>query len=89
MPLVRAALGHSLQLSLDGPRTGKHLPVHFIETVVRGIKHEAAWNADSDPDRATVELDRKSLGNHGTLLPACTAGPGRDFASKVCGGSPD
>ena len=120
MRLARAPICHSLQLSLDGSRTGKHAPVHFIETVVRGVKHEAARNADSDPDRATVELDRnndimrepyselltnflcelgtgvagrggdlnveldrKSLCNHGILLPACNAGRGRGFASKV------
>jgi hypothetical protein len=56
-------LGNHSQLPLDGASTGEEAAVHFIETVVRGPKHEAARDADSDPDRAAIEFDRKSLRN--------------------------
>jgi hypothetical protein len=58
------ALGDLLQLPFNGPRTAKQATVHFIETVIRGVEHEATGNADSNSDRATIELDCKTLGNH-------------------------
>lgn len=73
--LARFALGHSLQLSLDGFRTGKYLPVQFIKSVIRCVKNEAPWDTGRDPDRTAIELDCKSLGNHRTLLPARSRSP--------------
>jgi len=57
--------GHSFQLSFDDSRAGKGAPVHFIETPIRGVEDEAAGDADGDADGAALELDRKSLRNHG------------------------
>jgi len=58
------------QLPLDRPGAAEHASVHLPETVVGGVEHEAAGDADGDADRAAVELDCKSLGDHLTQLRA-------------------
>jgi len=63
------APGDSFQLPLDDPRTGEQAPVHLIEAVIGCVKHEAARDTDGDPDRAAIELDGKSLRNHGDSTP--------------------
>jgi len=55
--------GNLAQLPLDGASTAEQAAVHLLETVVRRPEHEAARDADSDPDRAAIEFDRKSLRN--------------------------
>jgi hypothetical protein len=57
--------GDPAQLPLDGPSTGEQATVHLVEAVVRRPEHEAARDADRDPDRAAIEFDRKSLRNQG------------------------
>ena len=59
-----------LQLALDGPGAREDPPVQFVEIAVGCVKHEAAWHSNRDTDRAAIELDDKSLGNHWTPLPA-------------------
>src|SRR6478672_3511197 len=54
----------SLQLALDGAGAAEQPSVHRVEAIVGGVEHEAAGHADGDADRAAVELDCKTLGNH-------------------------
>ena len=56
-------------MALDGAGARENTAIHFVEFIVRRVKHEAARNADGDADRAAIELNYKSLG-HRTLLPA-------------------
>jgi len=63
------AIGDSLQLPLDGPCTGKHAPVHVIEPIIRCVKDEAAGDPGGNSNRAAIELDCKSLRNHGDSAP--------------------
>ena len=62
---------------LDRPGTGKQAPVHVIEPIIRCVEHEAAGDADRDPDRAPIELDYKSLRNHDDFAPSAQQSPGR------------
>jgi hypothetical protein len=52
------------QFPFDGPCAGKATAVHFVERIIGRIEHEAAWNADCNADRLSVELDDKSLADH-------------------------
>jgi hypothetical protein len=72
--LASVAFGNSLQLPLYRAGTGKQSAIHFIESVYRCVEHEAAGDTDSDPDRAPIELDCKSLRNHDDSTPGRAAG---------------
>src|SRR5437764_15141270 len=61
--------GNSPQFSLDGAGAAEQPAVHLIEAIVGCVEHEAAGNADSYADRAAVELDCKTLGNHEDSTP--------------------
>jgi hypothetical protein len=66
-PLQRplpALLRNLVHLPLDGSRTGKQAPVHFIKSVVRREEHEATRDADGDPHGAAIKLDAKTLRIH-------------------------
>src|SRR5437868_6465910 len=63
------SLADFVQLALDCSSTAEHAPVHRLEPAVRCVEHEAARDADGDADRATVELDCETLGNHEDSAP--------------------
>jgi hypothetical protein len=53
--------GNAIQLALDGAGTAELPAVQLGEIVHLSEEHEAAGDADGDPDGAAVELDRKTL----------------------------
>jgi hypothetical protein len=72
-----------LELALDRAGSGKQAAVHLIEFVAGRVKHEAAWNAHCDPDGAAIELDRETLCNHRSLLPASAPSDAQAFAAAI------
>jgi hypothetical protein len=68
-PRASLAIRDPLQLPFDGPGAAEQSPVEPGEPPVRRIKHEAARDADRDPDRAAIELDRETLCRHDNSSP--------------------
>jgi hypothetical protein len=66
----RAPAGDLLQLALNGAGTRKEAPIHLLELIVGCAEHEPTGDTDGNADRAVVILDRKTLHDHWTLLPA-------------------
>jgi hypothetical protein len=69
-PVRRRESGGFLQRPVDRPGAREQAAVERVEPLVRRKEFEAAGNAHGDPDRATVELNGKSLpGGHGNVSP--------------------
>jgi hypothetical protein len=72
-----------LELALDRAGTGKQAAIHLIEFVAGCVKHEAARNSHCDPYGAAIELDRETLCNHRTFLPASAPSAAQAFAPRL------
>src|SRR5690349_18235245 len=69
--MAAPSAGLLFQRTLDRAGAAEQLPVHRVEPVVGCVEHESARHADGNADRAPVELDGKTLGNHlDSWLPA-------------------
>jgi len=86
MRVCRRAAGTArdpFQFALERPGAGEETAVELVEITARRKEHEAARNADGEPDGAAVELDRKTLAWHFDFSNACRCGLARRKARAM------